>query len=409
MLDKKIKELLKPIRVRFCFNKYIAILSYGLLVGMSISLMIMIFSRFFPILFIGSKLVYLLGACLIVSFLYFSYKKPSFEDTALLVDGKGLEERIITALNLKGENTAIAKLQKEDAIHHLKKWDIQKKLPIIFPKKIMLWVGILMLGTLLVGVIPTQSVLKARDLENNREKIEEQKKKIIQVEKEIKKDPILREEDKKEIEKNLKELKEKMKKPENTKELQKQIVKTKKEIEKIEKNIQDKKIDEITKKLSNHNFTKKLVESIKNRDSKELTKEINEIKNQLKNMSKEDLEKKAKGLERLAKELKNNKELAKNFKELSNAMAQSIHENLLDEQLKESLNGLNDTFNHLMKDNNVSGSVNQLTKQLDEIEKVVSQNADKNTENNSESNTDQDRNNQQTKNNDSSNKSSGGT
>ncbi|QZY56100.1 hypothetical protein [Crassaminicella profunda] len=405
MLDKKIIELLKPIRLRFCLNQSICYISYGFLVGGSISLMMMIFSRFYPIAFIGGKLLGLLGVCSLLSFLWSLYKMPSYEKVALLVDEKGLEERTITALTLKNEDTTIVKLQKEDAIHHLQKWDLRKNIPIIFSKKILLVVAILILGILLVGFIPTQSVMKARVIEKNREKIEEQEKKIIQVEKEIKKDHVLSEEDQKEIEKNLKELREKMKAPENTKELQKQIVKTKKEMEKIQKNIQDKKIDEITKKLLNHDFTKKLAESIKNKDSKELRQAMNEMNKKLKNMSKEDLEKKAKELEKLAKILKNNKELAKNFKELSNTIAQSINENLLDEQLKESLNALNDTFNGLMNDKNVSGSLNQLANELEKLENIVSQN----TNQNENQDIDQNTNHKQTENNNQSSTNLGGT
>ncbi len=373
MLDKKLIELLKPLRTRHYFSKLMIYASYSLLVFSSVLLVIVTLSRIIPVTFIWTKIIAALIVSLVLGFLWSIYKYPSLYDTARLVDTFGLKERTITALELKGNNSKLAELQKIDATSSLEKEDIKKQISIKPSMKIVIIAMIMIFSSFILGFINTPSHEEALLKEKNKNIIKNEVENIKKVEKEIKEEKLLTLEEKKQIENTLKELRKKLDKSENMKDIQKEALKVKKELKDIEKRLRQEKLEDIAKKLSDKEFTKELAENLKNRDGEKTAESIEKMAEQLKNMDKEQLENLAKDLAALAEQLKDNPELANAFKQISNAIAQNIEGNMDDAKISNSLNSLSQSLSGLMSNSQVSGAISQLNEALDNLTSAAEQ------------------------------------
>lgn len=373
MLDKKLIDLLKPLRARYYFSKLMIYASYSLLMFSSVLLIIMTLSRIVPITFIWIKIIVALIISLVLGFLWSIYKFPSYYDTARLVDTFGLKERTTTALELKGNDSKLAELQKKDAANSLGKEDIKKQISFKPSIKIVAIVILLIFSSVIVGFIKTSSYEEALIKEKNKNIIRNEIENIKKVEKEVKEEKLLTLEEKKQIEGMLKELRKKLDKSKNPQDIQKEALKAKKELNEIEERLRQEKIENIAKKLSDKKFTKELAESLKNKDTEKTAESINKMAEQIKNMNKEQLENLAKDLNELAEQLKDNPELANAFNQLSETIAQNIEGNIDDAQLANSLSRLSETLSNSMNNSQVSGAISQLNEALDNLNSAAKQ------------------------------------
>lgn len=374
MLDKKLIELLKPLRIRFYFSKLMIYSLYSLLGFSAVLLVLMILSKIMPITFIWTKITIALVLSLLLGIGWSLYNFPSYYDTARLVDEFGLKERTITALELKGNDTRLAELQKKDAVNSLVNEEIKKKIFIKPSMKIAIITMVMIFSSIIVGFINTPSNEKALIKEKNKQIIKNEIEKIEKVEKELKEEKQLTLEEKKQIENMLKELKKKLDKSDNMKDIQKESLKAKKELKEIEEKIRQEKIEDIAKKLSDKKFTKELAENLKNKDSEKTAESLEKMAEQLKNMNKEQLKDLAKDMAALAEQLKNNPELSEAFNQLSQAISQNIEGNMNDANLSNSLNNLSEALSGLMSDSQVSGAISQLNESLDNLSAISEQN-----------------------------------
>ena len=92
--------------------------------------------------------------------LYFAKFKPSVKQIAARVDRLGLEERLITMLELQNDESYLAALQRENAKEHLKKAD-HKKLKLRLPKAIVV---LSVVATVLAGGMTTVVGLADEDI-----------------------------------------------------------------------------------------------------------------------------------------------------------------------------------------------------------------------------------------------------
>lgn len=368
MLDKKIIALLKPLMLKYYFKKLIHVITLSLMLWGGASFTFMIFSRFFPITFIWNKIIIVLIFSLISGFIWSLYKKPSYKETAILLDSFGLKERIVTSLDLKGKESLVAKIQKEDTLKFLQREDLKSKISLRPSLKVLLFILIFFISTIGVSFIPTKSYTVAKEREKNIEKLEEEKAKIEKVKKKIEKDKVLKLEEKKEIEESLNKIKNRIEESKDLKNIQKEIIKTKNELEKIGKDINEREMNKIAKKLENKNFTKTLAEKLKERNSHEITKEIEGMANKIKKMNKDDLEKLINELKELQKLLKNNPKLVEAFKEIRDAISQSIEqESQNSNMINQSLENLNKAINNMLNNSNISTQLAEALNSIDEL------------------------------------------
>ncbi|SHJ47882.1 hypothetical protein [Paramaledivibacter caminithermalis] len=375
MLDKKINNLLKPLKLKYFLKRMIHINTMALMIWGGVSFVLMVASRFFPITFIWNKILLALGISLVSGFFWSFCNKPSYKETARLVDSFGLKERTLTALELKGDDSLVSRIQKEDTLKILEKEDYRSKISLKPSMKILLFLLIIIVATIGISFIPTKSYVLAKEREKNIEKLEVEKANIEKVKEKIKKDESLTSEEKKKLEEKIDKIKRTLEKPKEFKNAQKEIVKFKKELNKINEDIKQRKIDEIAKKIEAKSFTKNLAEKLKKRNSHEVAKEIEKMANKLKNSNQDELKKISKQLKEIQELLKNNPELAKAFKEVRDALAKSIQQGMANsDALNKSLENLNQNINDMLNNpqlssqlNEVMGSISELNNTLDEI------------------------------------------
>ena len=82
--------------------------------------------------------VFLAGTILFTPIWYFAFFRPSEGKSAERIDRLGLEERMITMVELQGQDSVIANLQREDAKQNLQKVE-PRQLKLKMPKKILLF------------------------------------------------------------------------------------------------------------------------------------------------------------------------------------------------------------------------------------------------------------------------------
>lgn len=374
MIDRKIISLLKPLKLKYYIKNLIHITTISLMIWGAISLVFMIVSRFVPLTYIWNKVFIILFISISIGFSWSIYKKPSYKETAILLDSFGLKERTLTSLELKGKDYLVARIQKEDTIKLLENEDLKSKISLKPSLRILLFILVFLISTTVVSFIPTKSYVLAKEKEKTLEKLEKEKAKIEKVKEKVKKDEVLKLEEKKEIEKNIDKIRKTLEKPKDFKNIQKEIVKAKRELEKINKDVNQRKMNKISKQLENKSFTKKLAEKLKKRNSHEIAKSIEDMANKIKKMNKEDLEKLVQELKELQEALKNNPKLAKAFKEVRDAIAQSIQQGSQNSSIiNQSLQNLNKTINNMLNDSTVSSQVNEALKNLDELNDTISE------------------------------------
>lgn len=374
MLDKKIINLLKPLKTKYFLKKFIHIITLALMLWGGISLVIMIVSRFIPITFIWNKLLLILAFSLVFGGIGAFYKKPSFRDTATLIDSFELKERVSTSLELMGKETVVAKLQKEDTIKLLEDKALNKQISIKPSMKILSVICIILLATVSISFIPTKSYVLAKEKEDNFEKVEEEKAKIEKIKNDIGKDEELTLEEKKMVQESLEKVNKELENLKSVKEAQKELVKSKKELNRIKEDLNQRKADEIAENMKHKSFTKKLAQKLMERDSKEIAKEIEEMTKKIESLNKEELEKLVKNLKELQEAFKNNPEMANAFKEIRDAVAQSIKEGSKNSSLiKQSLENLNQAISNQLNNSQISSQLNEALNNLDELNDTLTQ------------------------------------
>jgi len=369
-MDRKIIELLKPLRVKLYIGNLIKYVVYSLILCGVISFGLIVTSRFIPISFLWNKILIFIVFFIALGIIYSLIRNPSYEETAILVDSLGLKERVVTSLELKGIDSGIARLQKEDTISRLKEDDFKGKIHIKPPRKLLFTLLILFIATILVGFIPTKAYEKSKELEKNVKKIEKEIENIKKVEDELFKDRNLTMKEKERIDTQLKELRKKLEKAKENKNIVKETSKVKKELEDIRKEIEDKLNKDIAEKLSKSELTKELAKAMEQGSSDEINEKIKDIADKLKEMNQEERKKATDELKDLAKELKESPQLSNALKDISdNISGSSIDGTSLDI----SLDNLSMAIGNINNNSEKIASIDEILSALEQLKVAASE------------------------------------
>ncbi|QXM05246.1 hypothetical protein [Crassaminicella indica] len=135
-------------------------------------------AHFFPIVYALKKsLVFILGVIILGIMIGF-FKRPSIQETALLGDSLGFQERLLTYLEYKHEENVMIENFKEELASALAVFDLVKKYKIKLPtKRIIMSVLLFFLAT---GIyfIPSLSMEVANDQEAVHKELKEEAQKL---------------------------------------------------------------------------------------------------------------------------------------------------------------------------------------------------------------------------------------
>lgn len=359
-IDKELVRLVRKIRDRLHTALIINNMIIGVAAALCLGIALVIAARFIPIYNVYLNILKLAGAFALTAFLYSSFRTPGDAHAALKADSFGLEERTVTALELVGNQSTFAVLEKNDALEHLKNIDYQKKIPLKPDKRYLLVCLILTAALALSGFIPNPMENRAEELHKLKAKISEQQKKADKLIEKVKDNPKLSEEQKKELEKKLSELKKELKAAKDGKEISKALGRTEKKLEYIkDKYAPGEDLNKIADAFAKNEMTKPLADMIKKGDERAFKANIKKMAEELKKLSPEERQKLADDLSKLAQEIKNNPELSKAFSQLSNKLASGELGDFSGE-----LSELDRSISELMQNESIRNAISELAKEL---------------------------------------------
>lgn len=360
-VDKELIRIIRRVRDRLHAASIINYMTIGVASALCLGITIVIAARFIPIYNVYMNILKLVGASVLTAFLYSSFRTPKDAYAALKADSFGLEERTVTALELLGDQSPFAMLEKNDALGHLKNMDYKKRISLKPNKRYLLICLILAITLALSGFIPNPMEERAKELHNIKAKISEQQKKVEKLAERVKNNPKLSLEQKKELAKILEELKKELQTAKDEKEINKALGRTEKKLEYIKDEYNpDEDLNKIVDALSKNEMTKALADMIKNGDEKAFKDNIKKMADTLKKLSAEEKQKLAEELLKLAKEIKNNPELSKAFGELSKKLASGELGDVSGE-----LSELDQSISELMENESIRNAISELAKELD--------------------------------------------
>lgn len=376
-LDKKINSFIKTYGKRIKINFLLDKILFGILLCGVLSFILLSVSVFVP--FKDCYRVIAIVCILIIlgSFIYGVLKLPNIKKIALLIDSKGLKERVITSLCLSNDNSDLAITQKRDTIEKLKNFNYKEKFPIRVDRKKLLKIGVLIVICTGILLVPSNSKTKAKELRNFEKgkseiinKVEKEKNKIEETE-------ALSKEEKEKLKKLLEDGKNELKDIETNKDINKFLERLNKKLETLKEEIKSeegkKALENLSKELLEDSMKKlqndalkdlnkinqalnkteegeKISEALNSGDKEALENQLNNLNNSLKNMSENEKIELAESLSELASSLSDEE-----LQALMNQTSQGIMNGEIDpSELSKELSSLENTA----KGNNNSNSGN---------------------------------------------------
>lgn len=337
-IDKQISKFIKKGGKRIRLNVFIENLLVSLIVALSISSMASILGLFIPIynLFEICFIIFTISISIYI-FIYLYKLRPDNKKVALKLDSKGLNERLITSLELINKDDNISNAQKEDTIEVIREIKISKITPFHIKRKNLYSLIAILTVLIIILCIPTTAKNQAREIRKMKKFNKEVIEKIKDEKKDTKGSEELLEDDKLDIVKELDKSIDEIKKSKSKKDTEKALNKLEKKLDNIEKNLDSvdskNKIQNILKKLNLNKEQTSEKLAILNKIAKELYK-IDKMKELSEAINSQDEDKIKEALDKLGEDLKNLKDEDK--EEISNNL-ENISANITDENLKGAL------------------------------------------------------------------------
>lgn len=372
-LDKAILIFLNKASKRIKANFLLNLSIVGLKILLCLIFSLLLISLFITIPYVEEISFAILIIGLISIFIYGFIKAPKKDKVALIIDSKGLDERLITSLELINYDDNISMAQKKDTVEHIKSFDIKKNLKINIDKKQSLLVLGLIAMCILVIFVPTSArkeAQKIRDFDKFQKQIIE---KVEKEKEEIEKLDELKEEEKEELKKILEDAKKELKESEKKSEVNKTLErlekkledkkesltseKAKEAIEKAKKDLLNdfnkekeesakKDVNKLVNELMKKQESKPLGEAILNGNQDAINKELAELQNKLSSMNSAELNALSDSLKDAALEM-SDEELAQALENASNSVLdQKLDAQSLSEAITQSVNSSNGQNNN---------------------------------------------------------------
>jgi len=313
-------KAIKPLRNRMHLDGGIRCLIFGMTGAAAIAFVAACLAFVLPIPFLLKKILVIYASGLIISLVAAIFMRPGIKKTLKVADSLGLKERLITAYELRNEDSPIAIAQRRDALYAARKADFKALYKFRIPVKYAVLSLLLITLTAFSFMIPADAKEEAQKKEKMTEKVEEKIKELEKKKEELKKGNKLQEDALKEAEKLINELQEQLKKAENADEALKALSRAKHDLEELKNKGANEDLKKIGEELSQNPISKDLGQAMKDGNMTDIKQELEKLKNQLENLSQEELDKLAENFKK-ASEMTENSSVAKNLSNLAKAMA----------------------------------------------------------------------------------------
>ena len=281
-------------------------------------------------------------------------------------DSLGLKERVITAWQLREDESLVAKLQREDARQVILHADFKKLYPLRFPTKFAIAFAASVLLVAASFAIPGYARDDAGRMEALKDEVKEQRSDLEKVEENLKKNDALTEKELEKIQEELEALKAELEKAKTEEDALKALSRAENGLEKMDP---QKQLNQLGKALSSNEMTRDLGETLKNKNAADMKQALEQLQQQMEQgeISPEEL---AEMLEQAAEQLEN--------KEISEKLEQEAREIASEDAASRSdaIQGLSDVLSQMMGQQGSAGlgqALGQLSQALQQAKGAVSQ------------------------------------
>jgi len=373
-MDKKyILRALRPLKRKIYLHKSVKVLLSAVTVSGFISLILVIVSMFAVVPFVRYKMLAITGAGIIAAFFVSLFFIPSHERLIMTADSLGLNERIITAWYLMGDNSEVAELQRQDTKRVLESTDLASAYKITIGKYFYIPAICLITAAFILSFVPGRVLNETRIRESLIQQMNQYEKEIeeeINAQKE--KNPDISEEQLKQLKEALEKLKKEFKKSESEEDALKALAQMENQLEKLKEQEPLKDLSTLESSLSDSPLTKDMAEALKNNDKRALQDALELLANELENEEK--MKELAEMLQQAAMNMGDSSMLAEALQNLAsdagsgnlsgNELAQSLME--LIQQTQEYAEGQRDFENALAEISDTLGEARRAISAVDQ-------------------------------------------
>lgn len=362
---KDLYKALRPLRIKMILEKWIHFMFISTIVSMGVGMGIIIVSKFILIQNIPAKLLFILFLLLITGSIALLFRIPNIEDVAEKGDSLGFKERFITAFEIfqTGGNSLgpMERIMVEDAICHAQNSNFRKNYPILFPRKKIKILGIMIIGVILTGFVPSPVKDRLKYELEVKQRIIEETKKVEKIQENLKKDTKLTPKQVKMLNEELEKLKSNLKKVKNEEDIIRTNQKATKELKKISKDSVQRELNKVGENLSKHESTRELGDKLQQGNIEEIKRALEKLNKEIKNFNEEQIHQLANGLKQAAKDLENNPSLKQALMDYEEALNSG------------NLNDLQKEYENLSRElENLALENKELRESIDKIRKYIS-------------------------------------
>ncbi|NLY43531.1 MAG: hypothetical protein GX066_06125 [Clostridiaceae bacterium] len=313
-------RVLKPLRRRMFINRALDCILWGLCIGGAVGVIVATAALFVPVAFALNKVFLCIGISFFAALVAAVFMFPDYKAVAVQGDKLGLKERLVTALELKDDNSPIARIQRFDAVKAARSINFKKAYPFYVDRKKLFGALGLFMAIALIFFIPSDQREIARQKERIKKAIDEQ---VVQVKKEQEKLSQNREltlKEREELNEQLKELLKELKKSKNEQDAVKAIARMQHKLDEIKQNSMDKDLTRLGEMLSRLEETKEIGNALKEGRYDEIREKMDALARKLENMDENEVNQLAEEIEKIARKINENPELAEALQQLAQAM-----------------------------------------------------------------------------------------
>ncbi len=184
-MDKEIRIFIYKLRRRLGIQKAMNIFPFVLSIGFFLGFLHILFGYFHPFYYASIIASFWILASVLFGIIYFFFHFPKEQEAAHMGDAIIGQERLLTALELRGKNEPISCLQKKDAISYIAVCNIKESFPYqLHFKQLLLCIFMASLFFLFL-YLPSKAKLEAEKLHALKQDIKEELILVDDVEKEI--------------------------------------------------------------------------------------------------------------------------------------------------------------------------------------------------------------------------------
>lgn len=300
--DREIKTALQPAWKRLQRQHFMVSLFRGLAVAMLATLLLLAYSFLRPWADTTYYCLVVAGIIILATVVLALISRPGLWEAACQVDAKGLKERVTTALELSNSvsDNPMQRLQREDALRHLREVDAAATFPLQIPRRegkiLLVLTGFL----LLLNVIPNPWQGEVNRQMAVRQEIAQQQKQVEKVKKELaKKNEKAPSAKREEGIKALEDLQQKLGSAKKQEEAMKSLAATEEQLQKVSLNKQDhvnSDVERLSQMLKQEEISRELGEKLANGDTREVEQSFAKMAEKLPTMSSADQQKLAASL-----------------------------------------------------------------------------------------------------------------